>query len=165
MATLQDIQFHYDTGNDLFTLFLDHEHKMYSCAVWQDCNTLEAAQAKKLDRIATFAKVKPGDRVLDVGCGWGGMLLYLLDKFKVKKPTGLTLSQEQFNFIKSLLRKLILKFVRGQIFTKAKLLMPLYRLGHLSILHRLIIRQTKPILMFTETFLNVVAIYLEKDQA
>jgi cyclopropane-fatty-acyl-phospholipid synthase len=102
MATLQDIQFHYDTGNDLFTLFLDREHKMYSCAVWQDCSTLEAAQTKKLDRIAKFANVKPGDRVLDVGCGWGGMLIYLLDKFKAKEPTGLTLSQEQFNFIKSL---------------------------------------------------------------
>lgn len=102
MATLQDIQYHYDVGNDFFTLFLDRNYEVYSCAVWQDADTLEIAQERKLNRIASFANVKPDSSVLDIGCGWGGMLRFLLEQRKAKELVGLTLSQEQFNFIKAL---------------------------------------------------------------
>lgn len=102
MATLQDIQFHYDVGNDFFDLFLDRQYKIYSCAVWETADTLELAQAKKLDRIASFAKVKSGGSVLDVGCGWGGMMRYLLEEYHAGKVVGLTLSEEQFHFVEAL---------------------------------------------------------------
>lgn len=100
MATLEDVQSHYDVGNDFFNLFLDRKYRVYSCAVWEEAKTLEEAQEKKLARIASFANIKSGQRFLDVGCGWGGMMGYALEYLNVRHAVGLTLSEEQYKFIK-----------------------------------------------------------------
>lgn len=61
---------HYDLGNDLFSLMLD-PYMQYSCAYWKDTDRLEQAQENKLDLICRKLDLKPGMRVLDIGCGWG----------------------------------------------------------------------------------------------
>ena len=72
-----NVAHHYDIGNALYALFLDDDLQ-YSCAYFTDPdNSLEQAQADKKAHIAAKLDLKPGQRVLDIGCGWGGMALYL----------------------------------------------------------------------------------------
>ena len=90
---------HYDIGNDLYRLMLDEEHMQYSCAYWPtgpagDSMTLGQAQEAKLAHIAAKLNLAPGDRVLDIGCGWGGMAIYLA-KAAGAQVLGITLSEEQ----------------------------------------------------------------------
>lgn len=90
-----NVALHYDIGNALYRLFLDTEHMQYSCAYWpQDDMTLEQAQEAKLAHIAAKLALKPGQRVLDIGCGWGGMAIYLARHADVAVH-GITLSEEQ----------------------------------------------------------------------
>ena len=73
----RNVAHHYDIGNELYALFLDDDLQ-YSCAYFTDpSNSLEQAQADKKAHIAAKLDLKPGQRVLDIGCGWGGMALYL----------------------------------------------------------------------------------------
>jgi len=89
-----NVAHHYDLSRDLYELFLD-EDMQYSCAYWTDpTNTLEQAQLDKKAHIAAKLDLKPGQRVLDIGCGWGGMALYLHQRFGVEM-LGITLSEEQ----------------------------------------------------------------------
>ena len=93
-----NVAHHYDIGNDLYDLFLDDDLQ-YSCAYWDFDRrgadmTLEQAQLDKKAHIAAKLDLKPGQRVLDIGCGWGGTALYLHEKFGVEM-LGITLSQEQ----------------------------------------------------------------------
>ncbi|MYL98977.1 methyltransferase domain-containing protein [Novosphingobium sp. FGD1] len=91
----KNIAHHYDVGNDLYRLFLDAEHMQYSCAYWPDRDmTLEQAQTAKLAHIAAKLALEPGQTVLDIGCGWGGMAIYLARNFDVRVK-GITLSEEQ----------------------------------------------------------------------
>ncbi|MFC0204177.1 class I SAM-dependent methyltransferase [Novosphingobium soli] len=91
----RNIAHHYDVGNDLYRLFLDSEHMQYSCAYWpREDMTLEQAQSAKLAHIAAKLAIEPGQRVLDIGCGWGGMAIYLAQNFDVSVK-GITLSEEQ----------------------------------------------------------------------
>jgi cyclopropane-fatty-acyl-phospholipid synthase len=99
MASKEDVQFHYDVNNDFFKLFLDKKYKVYSCGVWDNAQNLEEAQENKLKRIADFAHIEKGDQVLDIGCGWGGMLDFCINSKKVSKAVGLTLSQFQYDYI------------------------------------------------------------------
>ncbi len=99
MATKKDIQFHYDVDNNFFSLFLDKQYKMYSCGVWENASNLEEAQKNKLKRLSEFAHVKKGHRVLDIGCGWGGMLEYCVKNFEIDYVKGITLSQAQYDYI------------------------------------------------------------------
>tara|TARA_R110001606_G_scaffold233942_1_gene381511 strand:- start:4926 stop:6287 length:1362 start_codon:yes stop_codon:yes gene_type:complete len=86
---------HYDIGNELYQLMLDHEHLQYSCAYWpQDNMTLGEAQEAKLIHIASKLGLADGQTVLDVGCGWGGMAIFLAKHFDVQ-VTAITLSVEQ----------------------------------------------------------------------
>ena len=86
---------HYDIGNDLFRLFLDADMQ-YSCAYFPEGDeTLEEAQRKKKRHIAAKLALRPGQRVLDIGCGWGGLALYLASVADVS-VVGVTLSEEQF---------------------------------------------------------------------
>jgi len=90
-----NVAHHYDIGNALYELFLDAEHMQYSCAYWSDASlTLEQAQTAKLAHIAAKLALQPGQRVLDVGCGWGGMAIYLAKHAGVTVH-GITLSEEQ----------------------------------------------------------------------
>lgn len=84
---------HYDIGNDLFTLMLD-PHMQYSCGYWKDAQTLEAAQNAKLKMICEKLQLKPGMRLLDIGCGWGGLAAYAARHYGVSVD-GVTISAEQ----------------------------------------------------------------------
>ncbi len=88
------VQHHYDLSNELYKLFLDKDMN-YSCAYYTSPDdTLETAQQNKLRHIASKLDLKPGQRVLDIGCGWGGMALYLAANADVE-VLGVTLSKEQ----------------------------------------------------------------------
>ncbi|MEO5578841.1 MAG: cyclopropane-fatty-acyl-phospholipid synthase family protein, partial [Sphingomicrobium sp.] len=90
----KNVAHHYDVGNDLYRLFLD-EDMQYSCAYFTDPGTsLEQAQADKKAHIAAKLALKPGQRVLDIGCGWGGTALYL-NRVADVDVLGITLSEEQ----------------------------------------------------------------------
>jgi cyclopropane-fatty-acyl-phospholipid synthase len=90
----QNVAHHYDLGNEFYKLFLDKE-MFYSCAYFRDeQETLEQAQRNKCRLIAAKLNLKPGLRVLDIGCGWGGLARYLAEIADVE-VTGVTLSKEQ----------------------------------------------------------------------
>ncbi len=101
MATQQDIQAHYDLDNDFFALFLDRDYRVYSCGVWQDATTLEEAQKNKLARLSQFAHLADGQKVLDVGCGWGGLMRYITSQYASSQAHGLTLSSAQYAYVQS----------------------------------------------------------------
>jgi len=84
---------HYDVGNDLYERMLD-KRMMYSCGYWQDAKNLDEAQEHKLELICRKLKLKPGMRVLDIGCGWGGAARYMAEKYDVE-VVGVSVSKEQ----------------------------------------------------------------------
>jgi cyclopropane-fatty-acyl-phospholipid synthase len=84
---------HYDIGNDLYTRMLD-KRLTYSCGYWKDAKTLDEAQEAKLDLICRKIGLKAGDRVLDIGCGWGSFAIYAAEKFGAS-VVGVTISKEQ----------------------------------------------------------------------
>jgi len=85
---------HYDLSGELYDLFLDSD-RQYSCAYYEnDGQTLEEAQLAKKRHIAAKMNIKPGMKILDIGCGWGGMALYLAEMYGAD-VTGVTLSDEQ----------------------------------------------------------------------
>ncbi|MBT5047915.1 MAG: class I SAM-dependent methyltransferase [Rhodospirillaceae bacterium] len=90
----QNVAHHYDLGNDFYRLFLD-EGMQYSCAYFQNSDdTLEQAQRNKLRLLAAKLQLTPGLRILDIGCGWGELALYLASMSDVE-VVGVTLSKEQ----------------------------------------------------------------------
>ncbi|MDQ3074078.1 MAG: cyclopropane-fatty-acyl-phospholipid synthase family protein [Pseudomonadota bacterium] len=90
----QNVAHHYDLSSQLYELFLDRD-RQYSCAYFTDpANSLEQAQDDKKAHIAAKLHLKPGQRVLDIGCGWGGTALYLHRVADVD-VLGVTLSEEQ----------------------------------------------------------------------
>jgi cyclopropane-fatty-acyl-phospholipid synthase len=99
-ATAEAIRHHYDLSNDFFALWLD-EDLTYTCALWEEGDTLESAQRRKLDFLAEGARAAGAARVLDVGCGWGSMLRRLVHTHGVAHAVGLTLSESQAEWIGS----------------------------------------------------------------
>jgi cyclopropane-fatty-acyl-phospholipid synthase len=88
------VRHHYDVGNDFFALFLDRS-MTYSCAYWQSgARTLEEAQEAKLELVCKKLALKPGERVLDVGCGWGSFAIHAASRHGAR-VTGVTLSEPQ----------------------------------------------------------------------
>ena len=77
---------HYDLGNELFKNMLD-KRMVYSCAYWKDSDALDEAQENKLDLICQKLGLKPGMRVLDIGCGWGSFAKYAAEKYQVEVIT------------------------------------------------------------------------------
>jgi cyclopropane-fatty-acyl-phospholipid synthase len=95
-ASAESIRLHYDSGNDFYALWLDPS-LTYSCAAWEPGDTLETAQARKLDLHARNAigDIGQAGAVLDIGCGWGSMLRRLVRHHGVERVVGLTLSDAQ----------------------------------------------------------------------
>jgi cyclopropane-fatty-acyl-phospholipid synthase len=90
---------HYDLGNDLYEGMLD-SRMIYSCGYWQNARTLEEAQRAKLDLVFRKLDLKRGQRVLDVGCGWGGALEYAAREYGVE-GVGITISREQADYARN----------------------------------------------------------------
>ena len=91
----QDIAYHYDVGNEFYRLWLD-KRMVYSCAYFQTGEeTIDVAQEAKLDHICRKLRLRPGERFLDIGCGWGGLILYAAQRYGVR-AVGITLSDNQF---------------------------------------------------------------------
>ena len=101
----QLISFHYDVSNDFYGLFLGAE-QVYSCAYYATPEAaLDEAQAAQLDRICHKLRIAPGDRMLDIGCGWGGLACHAA-KIYGAKVHAVTLSQQQFDFVQAKLARL-----------------------------------------------------------
>jgi cyclopropane-fatty-acyl-phospholipid synthase len=96
------IQFHYDVSDDFYALWLD-PLKVYSCAYYRDpAMTLAQAQEAKLDHICRKLMLRPGERFLDIGAGWGGLLLWASEHYGVD-ATGITLSRHQHAHVQRLI--------------------------------------------------------------
>jgi len=88
------IHYHYDVGNNFYKLWLD-ERMVYSCAYFRTAeDSLDVAQEAKLDLICRKLRLKPGERLLDIGCGWGGLIMHAAEHYGVD-ATGITLSASQ----------------------------------------------------------------------
>ena len=100
----KNVEYHYDIGGEkgekLYDIFLDRKHRLYSCAYWKEnTKTLEDAQQNKIDHIVKKLDIKQGQKILEVGCGWGGMALEIA-KQKGCEVTGISLSKNQINYCK-----------------------------------------------------------------
>jgi cyclopropane-fatty-acyl-phospholipid synthase len=99
------VQFHYDLSNAFYGLFLDPE-MVYSCAYFPRWDaSLEEAQVAKLDMICRKLRLQPGERFLDIGCGWGGLVCHAARHYGVTAH-GVTLSQAQLDFAKEKIARL-----------------------------------------------------------
>lgn len=91
------VSFHYDVSNEFYAAWLD-QRMVYSCAYFPTgAEDLDTAQERKLDYICRKLQLKPGERLLDVGCGWGGLVIYAAQRYGVR-ALGITLSREQHTF-------------------------------------------------------------------
>ena len=95
---------HYDLGNDLFEHMLD-KRMVYSSAYWKGAHTLDQAQENKLDLICRKIGLRPGMRVLDIGCGWGSFAQYAAEKYGVT-VVGVTVSKEQVALGRNMCKRL-----------------------------------------------------------
>jgi len=92
------ISFHYDLSNEFYSLFLDPD-MVYSCAYFAtEEEPLESAQRAKLDLICKKLDLSPGEKLLDIGCGWGGLIIYAAANYGVRAH-GVTLSRRQYDFV------------------------------------------------------------------
>jgi cyclopropane-fatty-acyl-phospholipid synthase len=99
-ASRRNVAHHYDIDDRLYDLFLD-PNRQYSCAYWADgITTLEDAQIAKMNHIAAKLALNPASRVLDIGCGWGGLAIHL-HKVTGAKIHGISLSKEQIGYAKA----------------------------------------------------------------
>ena len=102
----KDIKHHYDIGEDLYDLFLDKKHRQYSCAYFlKDNESLEEAQQNKMNHIIKKLDLHPGEKVLDIGCGWGGMAFEIAKQSQCE-VTGISLSENQINYCKKKAKEL-----------------------------------------------------------
>lgn len=99
------IQFHYDVGNEFYKLFLDDE-MVYSCGYFtEESNSLNQAQRDKLDMICRKLRLAPGEKMLDIGCGWGGLICHAAQNYGVEAH-GVTLAQTQHDFVQEKIARL-----------------------------------------------------------
>ena len=100
----KNISLHYDLGNDFFSTWLD-KTLTYSCGIFNSSNeTLEQAQINKYNKLINMVKPRKGDKILEIGCGWGWFAEYLAKKYDVKLDC-ITISKKQFLFTKERIRK------------------------------------------------------------
>jgi len=101
----KNISHHYDLGNEFYFLFLD-KTMTYSCAYFNnEDDSLEQAQLNKYEHISRKLLLKPGESLLDIGCGWGGMLIYAAQKYGIN-GVGITLSQNQYEYANRKIKEL-----------------------------------------------------------
>jgi len=94
----KNVEHHYDIGEDLYNLFLDKKHRMYSCAYWKSPDdSLEDAQQNKIDHIIKKLNLKPGQRCAEIGSGWGGLCFEIARQSECE-VTGYTLSKNQLDY-------------------------------------------------------------------
>ncbi len=94
------IEYHYDVSNEFYALFLDR-NMIYSCAYYRHVDdSLDTAQEQKLDHILNKLMLQPGERFLDIGCGWGALILRAAKKYGAI-ATGITLSKNQFEYVQN----------------------------------------------------------------
>lgn len=91
-------EIHYDIGNDLYEKMLD-KRMVYTCGYWKDVDNLDKAQEAKLDLVCRKVGLKPGMKVLDIGCGWGSFLKYAAENYGIE-GIGITISKEQAELAK-----------------------------------------------------------------
>ena len=106
----KNAEHHYDIGGEkgekLYDIFLDRDHRLYSCAYWKnDTKTLEEAQKNKINHIVKKLDIKQGQRILEVGCGWGGMA-FEIAKQKGCEVKGISLSKNQIKYCKDKAKEL-----------------------------------------------------------
>ena len=106
----KNVEHHYDIGGEkgekLYDFFLDRKHRLYSCAYWKDdTKNLEEAQQNKIDHIIKKLDIKKGQKILEIGCGWGGMA-FEIAKQKGCEVTGISLSKNQINYCKKKAKEL-----------------------------------------------------------
>ncbi len=99
---------HYDIGNDLYKAMLD-KRMVYTCGYWKDAQNLDEAQEKKLDLVCRKVGLKPGMKVLDIGCGWGSFMKFAAEKYGVS-CVGITVSGEQIKLGRELCKGLPVEF-------------------------------------------------------
>ena len=100
----KDIQYHYDVSNDFYKLWLD-ENLVYSCAYFENGNEdLATAQIKKIDHILNKINIQPGNTLLDIGCGWGALVIRAAQQYGIK-CVGITLSENQVKHAKEQVAK------------------------------------------------------------
>ena len=100
----ENIHHHYDVGNKFYQLWLDSEMQ-YTCAYFPEPEmTLEEAQHAKMDHVCRKLQLKPGDRVVEAGCGWGGFSSYAAKNFK-SKIDAITISKEQYEYASNKIQK------------------------------------------------------------
>ena len=100
----QAISYHYDVSSEFYALWLD-KRMVYSCAYFTDADgDLDTAQRQKLDYICKKLRLKPGDRLLDIGCGWGGLVIHAAREYGVE-AAGITLSQPQVDLARARIRE------------------------------------------------------------
>ena len=95
---------HYDLGNDLYEAMLD-KRMVYTCGYWKDAKTLDEAQEAKLDLVCRKIGLKRGDRVLDIGCGWGSFAKFAAERYGAS-VVGITISKEQAALARKLCKAL-----------------------------------------------------------
>ena len=100
----QAISYHYDVSNDFYALWLD-KRMVYSCAYFKTPDDdLDTAQEQKLDYICRKLRLQPGERLLDIGCGWGGLIIYAAQHYGVE-AVGITLSENQAELARQRIRE------------------------------------------------------------
>jgi cyclopropane-fatty-acyl-phospholipid synthase len=102
---------HYDRDNGLFLSFLD-PYNQYSCAYFKDCDDLEQAQRNKLELICRKIELTKTDRILDIGCGWGGLAKYAAENYGCR-VTAVNVSREQLRYARDFCRNLLVEFLDG----------------------------------------------------
>ncbi len=102
----KDVKHHYDIGEELYDMFLDKKHRQYSCAYFiKNNDSLEEAQQNKINHIIKKLNLKPGQKVLDIGCGWGGMAFEIARQSQCE-VLGISLSENQINYCKNKAKEL-----------------------------------------------------------
>jgi cyclopropane-fatty-acyl-phospholipid synthase len=98
------VQYHYDVGREFYRLWLD-ETLTYSCALWDEASPdeeLHGAQLRKIDHHLAQARAERAKAVLDVGCGWGGLIRRLTERHQPEHVVGLTLSEDQAAYVRGM---------------------------------------------------------------